>query len=346
MNDKVSSKYNINLAILRIIAMVMVVSIHVGINVHWTQYVYAGQYGVQLFFILSGYLIFVSLESGISAREFYKKRMLRIVPEYWTALVLYWIVGVIEYLHTGGIIEAIGQYDSPYGIRYLRYFTFTNVLLPSNNWYLWNNRNAWWTMSSFMVFYLLAPLLHIFINRFYKAILMLTFLLYCTPIFRQLLLRFLSGICEGGGEGYHLNEFCAYMPFSELYCFFFGIVIYFAVREGKQLIYIVYLLFILCIFNAGVYLWECLLTLCLIGGVQSQLEFGSRIKKIVAFLSEGSFSVYCIHSRIVEAISSATGEISEHNSINFLIVFCITCGVCYGYYGLYQYIKNRVCIKR
>lgn len=278
----------------------------------------------------------------MSTREFYKKRMLRIVPEYWTALVLYWIVGVIGCLHTGGIIEAIGQYDSPYGIRYLRYFTFTNVLLPSNDWYLWNNRNAWWTMSSFMVFYLLAPLFHIFINRFYKAILMLTFLLYCTPLFRQLLFRFLSGIYEGGGEGYNLSEFCGYTPFSELYCFFFGIVIYFAVREGKQLIYIVYLLFVLCIFNTGSYLWECLLTLCLIGAMHNQLDVGNRVKKMISFLAEGSFSVYCIHMGIAGSIASVVGGLSTHNSINFVIVFIITCTICYVYYWLYRCVRNRI----
>ena len=97
-----ASQFNINLSILRIVACFMVVSIHTGINAGWTQYVEAGQYGVQLFFVLSGFLIFQSLSSGISVGAFYKKRVMRIVPEYWTALVLYWFVGVIESVFVSG----------------------------------------------------------------------------------------------------------------------------------------------------------------------------------------------------------------------------------------------------
>ena len=52
-----------------------------------------------------GYLIFSSLDTGITTREFYKKRVLRIILEYWSVLIVCWIVDVTKYLHTGGRSE-------------------------------------------------------------------------------------------------------------------------------------------------------------------------------------------------------------------------------------------------
>lgn len=321
--------------------MGMVVAIHAGINVNWTQYVETGQYGVLLFFVLSGYLIFSSLNSGITTREFYKRRVLRIIPEYWTALIVCWIVDITKYLCTGGdVLEALGRYNSPYGIRYLRYFTFTNMLFPSNNWYLWNNRHAWWTMSAFMLFYVLAPVIYKFFNSFKKALIVLTILLCITPMLRQILLNFLGKIYAK--EESYIVGFCGDNAFCRLYCFFFGIVVYLAVRERKQIIYIVYLLAFLCIFNLGAYRWEIMLTLCLMGAVQNQLDVGIRAKKIILYLSEGSFSLYCIHMVVMDGIVPVLGKISTHNSINFVLVFSLTCVVCYGYYWLYKYIKYNV----
>ncbi|MCM1425517.1 MAG: acyltransferase [Eubacterium sp.] len=330
-----------NLAILRIVAMFMVISIHVGISVNWTQYVETGQYGVQLFFVLSGYLIFSSLNSGITTREFYKKRVLRIIPEYWTALVIYWVFGIIQHLYAGGsILEAIGYYNSPYGIRYLRYFTFTNMLFPSNDWYLWNNRNAWWTMSSFMVFYILAPVIHKLINSFWKSLVALTILLYFTPKLREILQYALYNIFRG--DGAHIDWFCEQMPFCELYCFFFGIVMYLAVRESKQIIYVIYLLAFICVFNTGAYLWEIIMTLCIMAVLPASVKVGYRLKKIVMFMSSGSFSVYCIHALFVNKIVPILGKVSSHNSINFILIFCVVCLICYGYYWLYKYVERKI----
>ena len=337
-NASISTKYNINLSILRIIAMGMVVAIHAGINVNWTQYVETGQYGVFLFFILSGYLIFSSLDTGVSTREFYKKRVLRIIPEYWTALVMCWIVDITKYLCAGGdILEALGQYNSPYGIRYLRYFTFTNMFFPSNNWYLWNNRHAWWTMSAFMLFYVLAPAIYKFFNSFKKVMIVLTILLCIMPLLQRALLYFLGDIYAE--EESYIAGFCGDNAFCRLYCFFFGIVVYLAVREHKQLIYIVYLLAFLCVFNLRVYCWEIILTLCFMGVLQNPLDVGVRTKKIILFLSEGSFTLYCIHMTVMDIVMPLVGEISTHNSINFVLLYGLTCAVCYGYYWLYKYIK-------
>src|SRR6185295_2401640 len=51
-----------------------------------------GWSGVDLFFVLSGFLITRQLLAGMGMREFYLRRALRILPLYWTALVLYFAI--------------------------------------------------------------------------------------------------------------------------------------------------------------------------------------------------------------------------------------------------------------
>ena len=51
-----------------------------------------GWSGVDLFFVLSGYLITKQLLSGMRLGEFYLRRALRILPLYWLALALYFAI--------------------------------------------------------------------------------------------------------------------------------------------------------------------------------------------------------------------------------------------------------------
>lgn len=51
-----------------------------------------GEYGVQLFFIISGFVIFMSLERTGSARDFIVSRASRLYPVYWAAVLLTFVV--------------------------------------------------------------------------------------------------------------------------------------------------------------------------------------------------------------------------------------------------------------
>lgn len=48
----------------------------------------AGKYGVQLFFLISGFVIFMTLERTRTAMDFVVSRFSRLFPAYWTALAL------------------------------------------------------------------------------------------------------------------------------------------------------------------------------------------------------------------------------------------------------------------
>ena len=53
--------------------------------------------GVPVFFALSGYLIWGSIERSSAAKEFYTKRFLRIYPELWVAVIVELITMIILY---------------------------------------------------------------------------------------------------------------------------------------------------------------------------------------------------------------------------------------------------------
>lgn len=53
---------------------------------------YLGRYGVELFFMISGFVIFMSLQGNISTKTFAKKRFKRLYPEYWICVCLTFLV--------------------------------------------------------------------------------------------------------------------------------------------------------------------------------------------------------------------------------------------------------------
>lgn len=86
---------NLNLNLIRIFAAGMVLAEHItqtlGIEFE------AGAYGVQLFFIMSGYLAFYSMANKrYSVMEYYKNRAVRILPTYWSCLIILYIYDMLE----------------------------------------------------------------------------------------------------------------------------------------------------------------------------------------------------------------------------------------------------------
>ena len=53
---------------------------------------YSGKYGVDLFFIISGFVIFMTLEKASSPLDFIVSRFSRLFPCYWAAVILTFLV--------------------------------------------------------------------------------------------------------------------------------------------------------------------------------------------------------------------------------------------------------------
>lgn len=111
-------KRNTNLDLVRVLAAFMVLSVHIG------QYIgkdfAVGAKGVQLFFILSGYLAFASM-SNKSVSKYYKSRVLRILPTYYFCIALVYFADIVMAIQDGVLGEVLKGQCS---IRFLRYVFF------------------------------------------------------------------------------------------------------------------------------------------------------------------------------------------------------------------------------
>lgn len=116
-----------SLQILRAFAALSVLITHVFQRTNYKpfgDYFLSGQYGVDIFFVLSGFLIYLTVNRHTNALEYLKKRILRIYPLYIFAFILYVITGTGKYQLDDNIITYIQNilmlpWDKPIGYNSL-----------------------------------------------------------------------------------------------------------------------------------------------------------------------------------------------------------------------------------
>ena len=261
---------NVALDELRILAALMVLGVHTGQKVGLGDAAAVGAQGVQLFFVLSGYLAAASLSRHPEPLPYYQRRIRRILPLYWLVLVLRWLFDAVRYLAAGTSAAQLFGPGGPCGPGYLRYFVFLQMWLPSDNWMLWNNRNVLWTMSAFAFFYLLAPWLYRLCKRFWGA---LALLVVCLAVKGRI-----GGLIESSLAAFpaeaNISEFSAKTPVMTLYCFIFGMAAFAAVRENKQFLYGTFCILLAVLTNFQRAGFECVFTVLVLLAVQNPQGVG------------------------------------------------------------------------
>ena len=128
------------------VAILLVLLDHVQSSIHgsyyrsWTQ---TGQHGVTLFFVLSGFLITSKLTEGpIDLREFYRRRVFRLMPVAWTYLAFLLLFDRLTGLHFTSLMEVRAC------VLFYRNF-IGQQLMPTADHY--------WSLSVEEQFYLLWP---------------------------------------------------------------------------------------------------------------------------------------------------------------------------------------------
>ena len=165
-----------------------------------------GRYGVELFFVISGYLVCFSLSKNSSVLQFYKKRAIRILPLYYFCVLYYFITETFVFRDVP---------IDPNGLGWLRYIFCLNGIVPSEG-YFWSNIGITWTIPVFIIFYLIAPLL----LKICRNILSSSIFLIISIGLAVLISRMSSGWLSG----------FVYLP-----CFIFGIIVFYAKKDHKQL---------------------------------------------------------------------------------------------------------------
>jgi peptidoglycan/LPS O-acetylase OafA/YrhL len=148
-----------------------------------------GNYGVTMFFVISGYLITSNANrrwaglAGIDARAFYGLRIARIIP----CLLL--LLGTVNMLALGGV--AIFQNHVPAGIPVsfwtvnLASLTFwMNVLISTRGWVNYP-LGVLWSLSVEEVFYLSFPLLCLTLRRESRLLAFWAVVIILGPLYRS-----------------------------------------------------------------------------------------------------------------------------------------------------------------
>jgi peptidoglycan/LPS O-acetylase OafA/YrhL len=112
---------------------------------------FAGDTGVTLFFILSGFLLFLPYAKALlfhapwpSLRQFYLRRALRILPAYYVTLFLMMLIYHPEYLHRDHLKQIL---------------IFLTLFIDSSSSTFKQINGPFWTLAVEWQFYLLLPLL-------------------------------------------------------------------------------------------------------------------------------------------------------------------------------------------
>ena len=114
-----------------------------------------GKYGVQLFYVISAFTLFLSLsvrrstESG-GVRNFFIRRFFRIAPLFWCAIVFYWWRDGLGPRHWLG--------DAP-GITSVQIVATAMFVNGWNPYWINSLVNGGWSVAIEMMFYLLVPFL-------------------------------------------------------------------------------------------------------------------------------------------------------------------------------------------
>ncbi len=330
---------NLNFDILRVLAAFMVLSVHIGYHIGKDFGV--GAHGVQLFFILSGYLTFASLQNK-SALHYYKARMKSIFPTYYFCLVLVYLEDMVIAIPNGAVAEMLQGQCS---IRFLRYVFFLQCFIPSDNWSMWNNHNALWSMSAFIGFYLIAPLLFKAIKNTYTGIAVVLLAL----ISRPWMINIIKSIFSNYPEESHIEWFAEMNPLSELYCFLLGAVLFVAIKESKQYLYILVVLTGLIASSLTWYSYEILfvLAVALAAGCKS-ITSNNTIVKIITWLSKGCFTLYLIHPLVltVEGYLYRKSGIANETIHGILLYLCCIVSSYFIYYCIISKIEHAIIKKK
>jgi peptidoglycan/LPS O-acetylase OafA/YrhL len=149
----------------------------------------AGWIGVDLFFVLSGFLIGgILLDARSSAnyfRTFYTRRVFRILPVYylWTLLYASIVVGAILFFPGRTGLGVADLKHVPIQLLFLRDIIIGNMPPLAMAWFM-----ATWSLAVEEQFYLLAPLLIRFVSR-RKLVVTLAAIIAVLPLVRFLLVQ-------------------------------------------------------------------------------------------------------------------------------------------------------------
>lgn len=175
MNIKIPRNNNFDL--LRLVFAITVVLVHMhdlslSPKLRFLTNYLSSKVAIDGFFIISGFLIFMSYENSYSLKEYFSKRIRRIYPAYFIVIVASTLLGILL------TQVPLNQYFSSGFIKYLfANLLFLNMLQPDLPGVFLNNtvmpavNGALWTIKIEVMFYCSVPILVYLLRRNNKILL-------------------------------------------------------------------------------------------------------------------------------------------------------------------------------
>jgi len=270
--------------------------------------VYQGVYGVQLFYIMSAFTLFISLSfdkvGWIGFRNFFLRRIFRIVPLFYLAILYYSVKALMA-----------GEGYSLWQI--LSTLTFTNGFSVE-----WINGIFFgsWSIAIEMPFYVLVPLLFTYIKNLNTAI----WVFIITAIIARVMIYALkhTGLVLEVG----FNEFLYFYLPAQLPVFSLGFILFFLVREDRSIkpitLLALSLLLIIHYVLTGVITSFVLLSIGFLGFSYALylLKPALFVNRVTIFMGKISFGVYLFHWTIFPFIKEFNlAHVSHLPVLNFFL---------------------------
>jgi peptidoglycan/LPS O-acetylase OafA/YrhL len=265
-----------------------------------------GRYGVQLFFILSGFVIFKTVESVKTTKEFIIKRFFRLYPAYWFAVII-----------TATVINLFSQ------IKHISFLEFLfNLTMFQEHFKIKNVDWSYWSLTPELFFYFymailiffkatrfifpvcIAWLIIILCNYFFKIENYFVFIRFFNIRHGQL---FIAGIMfyrifYNKGNPFHNYIMIAFTFFTSLLVY----SVQYGIKDIAIAIPLSYLLFFLFIFNK-----------------LNFLKF-----KPLFFIGNISYPLYLIHQDIAITVE----QYYDYTSSSLLVILLITFFILIAYW--------------
>lgn len=152
---------------------------------------YNGNYGVSMFFVISGFLITSNIIAryrslpGIDVLHFYKLRLFRLYPLVVLALAIITALGLAGLSKFSNIAHENPLGDGFFLIADLSVLTFWHNVLMETVGYFNYAMNIYWSLSVEEVFYLLYPVALLVLRRRWQLLCLAIACLIVAPIYRE-----------------------------------------------------------------------------------------------------------------------------------------------------------------
>lgn len=334
MSKKVEKNNRIDyLDSLRGIAILLVIAAHVGsligVSGSWGHAVRQLGFGVQLFFVISAFTIYLtyarSIEKGVShpVQGFLARRLTRILPIYWLGILIYTIVYGFS---SRGWLPGPELWHYPVNIFLLNIWhpDTQSSVVPGG-----------WSISVEVMFYLSFPFIVKYVRNFKTASIFLFITLIPLPLL-AIILKHYSGDFFLSSNPQLVDLFWARNPLNQFACFAFGFIFYFAVKEDKfafltdkkwNLLTIGFSLLIIVLTIRGnipyvqhAHLYS--LAFCILAISLSYIGWALFSNQIFSFFGRISYSSYLLHFLILKQLGILITP--GNNLLAFMEMFVLT----------------------